>query len=329
MDTLRTVWRLVAMMSPWLLFGFFLAGVLACWIPRSLIRRHLGGQTGWRGIVKAVAFGVPLPLCSCGVLPLAAGLRKSGAGKAATAAFLISTPQTGVDSILATYALMGPVFALFRPLAALVSGLLGGGIVYALTRREPPVVVDDVEEDETQDRSVRALLWQGFVRLFGAVARPLLVGLLISALLAIAVPDDFFATSVAGNDWIAMPLMLLIGFPMYVCSTASIPIAATLLMKGLTPGAVFVFLMVGPAMNAISLTTISSLLGRAAAIAYLVVIAAGALFFGVMMNLLSPEVATLPVSGCHGGVSLFQQGCGVVLLSLLFWHLVLKPVLQK
>ena len=121
-----------AMMAPWLVFGFLMAGIIAVWIPRSWVNRMMGGSSGFRGILRAVAIGVPLPICSCGVLPIAAGLRKHGAGKGPTAALLISTPQTGIDSILATYALLGPVFAVARPIAAALTGVAGGAVVSAV-----------------------------------------------------------------------------------------------------------------------------------------------------------------------------------------------------
>ena len=124
-----------AMMAPWLVFGFLAAGIIAVWIPRSWVNRAMGGSTGIGGILRAVAIGVPLPICSCGVLPIATGLKKHGAGNGPTAAFLISTPQTGIDSILATYALMGPVFAVARPVAAALTGLVGGMAVAAVGRQ--------------------------------------------------------------------------------------------------------------------------------------------------------------------------------------------------
>ena len=131
-DILIAFVHVFAMMAPWLVFGFLMAGIIAVWIPRSWVNRMMGGSSGFRGILRAVAIGVPLPICSCGVLPIAAGLRKHGAGKGPTAALLISTPQTGIDSILATYALLGPVFAVARPIAAALTGVVGGAVVSAV-----------------------------------------------------------------------------------------------------------------------------------------------------------------------------------------------------
>ena len=291
LDIVKAFAHVFAMMAPWLVFGFLMAGIIAVWIPRGWVNRVMGGSSGIGGILRAVAIGVPLPICSCGVLPIAAGLRKHGAGKGPTAALLVSTPQTGVDSILATYALMGPVFAVARPIAAALTGIVGGMAVAAVGGEDAEAAA--VEDAPAGSRGLKAIFWQAYRRLLGSVAKPLAVGLAISALVTVLVPDNFFADAFHGSDWIAMPVMALVGFPMYVCSTASIPIAASLVAKGVSPGAAFVFLMVGPAMNAMSLTTVSALFGRKAAAAYVAVIIAGAIICGIAINLV-PDA--LPVS---------------------------------
>ena len=272
-----------AMMAPWLVFGFLMAGIVAVLIPRNWVNRVMGGSSGILGILRAVAIGIPLPICSCGVLPIAAGLRKHGAGKGPTAALLVSTPQTGIDSILATYGLMGPVFAIARPVAAALTGIVGGMVVSAVGGEDAETVV--TEDAQPGSRGIKAILWQAYRRLLGSVAKPLAVGLAISALVTVLVPDGFFAEAFGGRDWLAMPAMAVIGFPMYVCSTASIPIAASLVLKGVSPGAAFVFLMVGPAMNAISVTTVSSLIGSKATVAYVATIVVGAILCGCAVNL--------------------------------------------
>ena len=130
-------WDTLLKMAPWLLFGFLVAGILSLFLTPEDVSKRLGRRAGWRAIVLAVLFGVPLPLCSCGVLPVAVGLRKRGAGKGATAAFLISTPQTGVDSFFATYSLLGWAFAIVRPVVAVITGMVGGLLVDRVDR-EPP-----------------------------------------------------------------------------------------------------------------------------------------------------------------------------------------------
>ena len=323
-DILIAFVHVFAMMAPWLVFGFLMAGIIAVWIPRNWVNRMMGGSSGIGGILRAVAIGVPLPICSCGVLPIAAGLRKHGAGKGPTAALLVSTPQTGIDSILATYALMGPVFAVARPVAAALTGIVGGVVVSAVGGEDAEAVA--AEDASAGPRGIKAILWQAYRRLLGSVAKPLAIGLAISALVTVLVPDNFFAEVLHGNDWIAMPVMALVGFPMYVCSTASIPIAASLIAKGVSPGAAFVFLMVGPAMNAMSLTTVSALVGRKAAVAYLVTILVGAILCGVVINLVPNAASASLLSASTGhALSPVHWASAVFLAAMMVYNLV-RPV---
>ena len=323
-DILVAFVHVFAMMAPWLVFGFLMAGIIAVWIPRNWVNRVMGGSSGIRGILRAVAIGVPLPICSCGVLPIAAGLRKHGAGKGPTAALLVSTPQTGIDSILATYALMGPVFAAARPIAAALTGIVGGVVVAAVGGEDADAAV--MEETSSGSRGIKAIFWQAYRRLLGSVGKPLAVGLAVSALVTVLVPDNFFADAFHGSDWIAMPVMALVGFPMYVCSTASIPIAASLVAKGVSPGAAFVFLMVGPAMNAMSLTTVSALVGRKAAAVYVAVIVAGAVLCGIVVNLI-PNALPASVAAASAGhaLSVVHWASALFLAAMMIFNL-LRPV---
>lgn len=308
-DGITVFWNLFAAMAPWLLVGFLIAGVIATWLPRPLVMKVMGGALGFRGVLRAVLIGVPLPICSCGVIPISTGLRKAGASKGATAGFLVSTPQTGIDSILATYALMGPFFAVARPLAAFLTGLAGGGVVQALTAKDPPDPPPPAACacGAAAPRGVRAVLWQGYVRILGGVVKPLATGLAVSAVVAAAVPDGFFADAFAGRAWLALPVMAVVGFPMYVCSTAAIPIAASLVAKGLTPGAAFVFLMVGPAVNAVSIATVATLIGRRATVAWTAVILLGAVFCGALVDCV-PDA--LPAG--FGALALREAGVSAV-----------------
>ena len=319
-DILLAFVHVFAMMAPWLVFGFLMAGIIAVWIPRNWVNRVMGGSSGFGGILRAVAIGVPLPICSCGVLPIAAGLRKHGAGKGPTAALLISTPQTGIDSILATYALLGPVFAVARPIAAALTGIVGGIVVSAVGGEDAASAPAD--DASAGSRGIRAIFWQAYRRLLGSVAEPLAVGLAISALVTVLVPDNFFADAFHGSDWIAMPVMALVGFPMCVCSTASIPIAASLVAKGVSPGAAFVFLMVGPAMNAMSLTTVAALVGRKAAVAYVAVIVIGAVLCGIAINLLPDALPASAATVAAGhSLSLVHWASAVFLAAMMAYNL--------
>ena len=316
--------KVLAAMSPWLVVGFLAAGVIAVWIPRAWVNRVMGGSSGFSGVLRAVLVGVPLPICSCGVLPIATGLRRNGAGKGATAAFLISTPQTGIDSILATYALMGPVFAIARPLAAALTGIVGGTVVSAVGGDDASASA--VEDAAPASHGIKAILWQAYRRLLGSVVKPLAIGLAISALVTVLVPDGFFAEAFGGRDWLAMPAMAIVGFPMYVCSTASIPIAASLILKGVSPGAAFVFLMVGPAMNAMSVTTVASLIGRKAAAAYVATIIAGAILCGCAVNFFIDSSSAAEATCCAShNLTAVHWTCAVFLAAMMAYNLI-RPV---
>ena len=288
-DILMQTWGTLREMSPFLLFGFLVAGILYVFIRPELVERHLGGE-GVSQVVKASILGVPLPLCSCGVIPVAASLRRHGAGKGATTSFLISTPQTGVDSIMVTLSLLGPVFAVFRPLFAFVSGVFGGAAVNLLDRgggggtaQKGPVCVDCDADGGHRSAGMGGALRYGFHTLPGDINRALIAGILLAGLIGALVPDDFFA-SVLGGGIIAMLVMMAVGIPIYVCATASVPIAAALIAKGVSPGAALAFLMTGPATNAATIMTVSRVMGRRTAAIYLGVVAVSAIAGGLLLD---------------------------------------------
>lgn len=275
-------------MSPYLLFGFFAAGVLSVFLSAETVEKHLGSR-GFGPVVKAAFWGVPMPLCSCSVIPVATSLRRHGASRGATAAFLLSTPQTGVDSILVTYSLLGIVFAVFRPLAAFLTGLVGGGLVSVLEKNgtvpaaeEPACDKECCRHGKPSSRIARAFRY-GFVTLPRDIGQELFVGLLVAGLITALVPGDFFAEAV-GPGLLQMLLMMAVGIPVYVCATASVPIAAALMLKGVSPGAALVFLMTGPASNAAALATVRKILGGRSAVIYLLSLAGMALVSGFALD---------------------------------------------
>ena len=284
-------WATLSEMSPYLLFGFFVAGILSVLISQRLVERHLGGRGIWP-LLKASIFGVPLPLCSCGVIPVSMSLHKHGASKGSVISFLLSTPQTGVDSIFVTLSLLGPVFAVFRPLAALVTGIVGGGLVNALEgEREdgaqaPPKCTDECCGGAENHHKIRRGLKYGFVILPRDIGKAMLAGLVVAAAISALVPDDYFAEKL-GTGIFAMVVMMFLGIPVYVCATASVPVAAALILKGLTPGAALVFLMTGPATNAASFVTIWKTLGTRTAITYLATVAGCALVGGILLDFIA------------------------------------------
>jgi len=281
-------WAVLGEMAPYLLFGFLAAGLLSVFVSPGLVERHLGGR-GLGPLVKASAFGVPLPLCSCGVIPVAASLRRHGASRGATTSFLLSTPQTGVDSIMVTLSLLGPVFAVFRPVVAFVTGLVGGGLVSAVAPEESATAnnrtachAECCEPTSGQGKLARGLAY-GFVTLAGDIGWALLAGLLIAGLISALLPENFFAP-VLGGGIVAMIVMMLAGIPIYVCATASVPVAAALIAKGASPGAALVFLMTGPATNAATIAVVGRTMGRKTAVTYLLTVAGCALGAGLLLD---------------------------------------------
>ena len=261
--------------------------MLSIFIQPELVERHLGGR-GLLQVAKAALFGVPLPLCSCGVIPVAASLRRHGASAGATTSFIISTPQTGVDSIMVTFSLLGPVFAVFRPLVSFVSGLVGGALVsYAGTGRggeeiRPKCVGECCTGCEEGNRLMRALRY-GFSTLPADINKALIVGIVVAGVISTVIPDDYFA-GVLGGGIVSMLVMMAAGIPVYVCATASVPIAAALIAKGISPGAALVFLMTGPATNAATVMTVWKTMGRRTAGIYLGTVAGSALVFGLLLD---------------------------------------------
>lgn len=283
---MQEILHLINEMSPYLLLGFLFAGILHAFVPQTQYNRYLG-KNSFSSVVNAAILGIPLPLCSCGVIPTALSLRRNGASKGATVSFLIATPQTGVDSIAATYSLMGLPFALVRPLAALCTSLLGGALAN-FTNKDVDSCQECRESSETEtsgtflEKCVEALRF-GYVDMMQDIGKWLVTGLVVAALITILVPDNFF-TIFNGNTLASMLLVFAIALPMYVCATGSIPIAVALMMKGLTPGAALVLLMAGPACNFASMIAVRKVLGMKTMLIYIFSVMVGAMGFGFLID---------------------------------------------
>lgn len=291
MELLNSLLFMLNEMSPYILLGFFIAGLMHAFVPQKTFARHLAG-TGWRSVVKSAAIGIPLPLCSCGVLPAAISMRRNGASRAASTSFLIATPQTGLDSIAATWSLLGPAFAVIRPIAALVTAVFGGIAVGKSERKNAecincqPIAEEIAEQKRFGPKLLDALRY-GFIDLVGSIGSWLVAGLIIAALITVYVPADYF-TVIGSKPLLSMVTVLIIAIPMYVCATGSIPIALSLMLKGLSPGTALVLLMAGPAANFASFTLISREMGRKSAIIYLISIVVGAMTFGLIIDYVLP-----------------------------------------
>ena len=283
-DVIKQIWDFTLIVSPWLILGFIFSGLIHAFIGEKFIRQHLGGG-GFSSVWKATLFGIPLPICSCGVIPLAAGLRNDGASKAATMSFLVSTPTTGIDSIFVTYAFLGTAFAVVRPLSALVGGLLVGTLVTLLVKEKTEK--RDFQSVPAHAHSLKDRLKDGFSYGFGAlpedIGRTIFWGILIGGVLSALLPRDVSEVYLS-NPAIAYPLMLAISVPLYVCAIASVPIAAAMMVKGLVPGAALAFLIAGTATNAVTIAFVANKFGKKVISIYLVSILFLALISGILLD---------------------------------------------
>ncbi|RLE26541.1 MAG: permease [Acidobacteria bacterium] len=332
---LAASWALLGEMAPYLLFGFLVAGLLSVFVSPEWVEQHLG-RKGFAQVAKASLFGVPLPLCSCGVLPVAASLRRHGAGKGATTAFLLSTPQTGVDSIAVTWALLGPVVAIIRPLTAFITGIAGGMVVQAVEPDENPQILpgrdgekaDECCSSQTEKHALLKALHYGFVTLPRDIGRALFVGLILSGIIAAFLNPDH-VRGVFGGGVLPYLVAMAVGIPLYVCATASTPVAASLIGAGLSPGAALVFLISGPATNVASVTTLLKVLGKKTVAVYLATVVVGSLATGLVVDFFfgrwvlkgMPAVA-IEAAHRHGDGTMligwgFKETCAVVLLAVL------------
>ena len=298
---LKESWQVLNDSAGVALFGIFMAGLLRALMPDDFVLKHLG-KNNVASVIKASLIGAPMPLCSCGVIPVAMGLRKQGAGKGPTTAFLISTPETGIDSIALTWALLDPIMTIMRPLAALITATIAGfavnfvpehtqnsaapepvcGCACSCGSGETEHLADSSHSPSLVQRMREGLAF-AFTELLCDIGPSLLLGIFTAGVIAAVVPDGFIDRHLGAGS-MPMLVMLAAGIPMYVCATASTPIVAALALKGLSPGAALVFLLAGPATNMATIIIVARLMGRRIAAVYVAVIAAVALVMGMAVN---------------------------------------------
>ena len=285
------IWMLLLAMSPYLIFGFGVAGILKVLIPEDYLVKHLAGRK-WSSVFKAAFIGVPLPLCSCGVIPVTAHLKKAGAGRGAIISFLTSTPTTGVDSIFATYSLLGWVFVFMRVLASFVIGITAGILSNIFVKDVAPKSAHkhetcgdtcELHKGAGAYGRIRDILDYAYIDLIDDVGKWLIIGIVAGGLISYFVPTEVVGTYFA-NPWISYTFMLLLGIPTYVCATGSIPIAASLIIKGMSPGAGLVFLISGPATNTATISFVGGKLGGKTLFIYLTSIVVGSIGFGLLLD---------------------------------------------
>jgi len=364
----EALWQLSLAMAPYILFGLLFAGILHELVPDSIVTKHLG-KDNISSVVKSTIFGIPLPVCSCGVIPLATSIKKSGASKGATLSFLISTPITGVDSIMATYGIFGWIFTFYRAITSMIIAMVAGILTNIFDKEDlieekkqrvdkvstptfstfKPVGADSISALKTQEESydtgeesccntsnevkkgfsfVDALKY-AFVTLLGDIAKPLFWGLLLGALITVAIPDNL-AELIKDNTWLSYLIVIAIAVPMYVCATASLPIAAGLMLSGVSAGAAFVFLSAGPATNTVTIGVVKKMLGTKSLAIYLGSIIIGSILFGLGLDYIFDVSAIDPTSLIHMDK---EGGIIATLSSIILWGLVLyfilKPYFQK
>ncbi len=352
-DFLRSLFDLSNAMAPYILFGLVFAGILHELVPQSLVTKHLG-KGNVLSVLKSTFFGIPLPVCSCGVIPLAASIKKSGASKGSTLSFLISAPITGVDSIFATYGMFGWIFTLYRVLSSMFIAIFAGILLNIFDDEKqknetkfsfsnnPNLLKPSVgtvvsfsqtqtsySETERKKFSLKSALKYSFVTLLGDIAKPLFWGLILGAVISVAIPQNL-STVLVEHAWISYIIAVAIAAPMYVCATASLPIAAALMLSGVSPGAAFVFLSAGPATNIVTMGVVKNTLGIRSLFIYLGSIVAGSLIFGLGLDFIFDVSNIDPLSI----ISIEESSNFLTILSsVLLWgfilYFMLKPNLDK
>lgn len=360
---IETFFTLFIDMGYYLMIGITLAGILNLFLKKEFIAKHLGGSSLFSSI-KACIFGVPLPLCSCAVIPTSIYLKDSGASDSTTVAFLISTPQTGVDSIIATYGMMGFTFAWFRPVAAFLSGVIGGlfvGIFGNNKKKKDLTKANDTMQPESNSCAcngacdndmmpkqnccidkepkaqehvnlkdkIKSVLRYSYIETISEISVHFIIGLFIAALITILLPPELIADLNLGSGIITMLLMILIGLPMYICSSASIPIALTLMAKGISPGAAFVFLFMGPFTNAASLSILVKKLGKKIVALYVFIAVISAIGFGYLLDFLVSRfdlsiIKEISINNINSTSGIIKLTIAVIFFALLVYSLITK-----
>ncbi len=347
-DFFHSLIELSNAMAPYMLFGLIFAGILHELIPQSLVTKHLGsGDVS--SVIKSTLFGIPLPVCSCGVIPLAASINKSGASKGSTLSFLISTPITGVDSILATYGIFGWIFTLYRIVSSMFIAVAAGILINIFDKEEKKKPKFSLSSDANLSKpkinafksfslknepeskiklnkfSITKTFRYAFNTLLGDIAKPLFWGLMLGAAISVAIPENL-NNLLTENAWLSYVIAVGIAVPMYVCATASLPIAAALILSGVSAGATFVFLSAGPATNIITIGVVKKMLGTRSVYIYLGSIVIGSLAFGLGLDYIFDISNINPASIIN-----IEESSNFITIfsSIVLWTFILYFLLEK
>lgn len=358
---LEALWQLSIAMAPYILFGLIFAGILHELVPDSIVTKHLG-KDNVSSVVKSTVFGIPLPVCSCGVIPLATSIKKSGASKGATLSFLISTPITGVDSILATYGIFGWIFTIYRAITSMIIAMVAGILTNIFDKDEMTEKVtkpafsavapqtsntfsmNAPKQEElcstgtgsccsTNDSSKKfsfiSAMTYAFSTLLADIAKPLFWGLLIGALITVSIPENL-SEVLQEYAWLSYIIVIAIAIPMYVCATASLPIAAGLMLSGVSAGAAFVFLSAGPATNTVTIGVVKKMLGTKSLAIYLGSITIGSILFGLGLDYIFniSDIDPASLIHMHEEANIIDTISSVILWAFVLWYLI-KPYFEK
>jgi len=355
MELLISIWNLAYLSAPYLIAGFFIAGLIKALIKDEWIYKVLGKEDS-KTVVLSSIIGAPLPICSCGVVPVVQGLRKQGAGRGASISFLVSTPETGADSVALTYAMMGPVMAVVRPVVAVFTAIIAGlaetfmSSRYASFRQEEEVKSCCAKKKkEAQEKKgccpsmskkpsifarIKAGLSYSFVDLLRDISKNLLLGFVLGGLITMFIPPDLMNRYFSGS-FLGLVAMVFVATPLYICATSSTPIAAAMMLQGMSPGTALVFLMAGPATNAASLTVLVKLFGRKSIILYLSVIVSVSIASALVLDSMiaqgwfQVQVSSAMKHDHHHEMSFLQLASTVLLLLACVWYAFLAPLMKK
>lgn len=338
LDFLNNFFVLINAMSIYIIVGLFFAGVLKQFIPDDFVSSHLG-KSSMGSVVKSTLFGIPLPVCSCSVIPLAQGLRKEGASRGAVQSFLISTPITGVDSILATYSLFGFVFTTFRVISSVIIAMVVGFIQNIVQKEDNSKVssmkfssssccaTSTCSKPQKKSFSIKAVFKYAYGTLFSDMAKALMVGLILGSFFVSFIPKEY-AEILFQNQFLTYIVVLLFAMPLYTCATSSLPIAAAFMMQGMSAGAVFIFLTAGPATSAVTMSVVYKMLGKTSLLVYVTVIAILALFFGFVYDSFFKDLSLLGISMHHEDTSIINIIFSVIMMALIVYNL-FKDIFSK
>ena len=330
---LKNFWILTQDMAVYIIIGVFIAGFLKQIIPTDFVKNHLGSNS-FGSVIKASILGIPLPLCSCSVIPFATSLKKEGASSGSVLSFLISTPITGADSIMTTYGFFGWIFTLYRVVTSLIIAIIAGILQNVIGLSDKPKAEDIHDscccsktscnsEKEKVRFSIKKVVDYAINDIFKDFAKPLFFGLILGSVITTFMPSNI-TEYLSTNQFLTYILILIFSMPLYICATASLPIAASLIASGLSGGAAFILLSAGPATNSVTMGVVLETLGKKALFIYLSVIGILSLIFGYLLDLYFPNLLSGEILSTSESFTIFHQIAAVVMLGLMIKFMIKK-----